>query len=39
MNSTKRLWILLGTVIFMAMFILGWFGRVHRTPRPSAAGW
>jgi nitric oxide reductase subunit B len=27
MESTKRLWILLGAVIFITMFILGWFGK------------
>lgn len=27
MNDTKRLWILLGTVLFITFFILGWFGR------------
>lgn len=27
MNQTKRLWIALGTVIFSALFVLGWFGR------------
>ncbi len=27
MNETKRLWILLGAVIFSTLFVLGWFGR------------
>jgi nitric oxide reductase subunit B len=27
MNDTKRLWIMLGAVIFSTLFILGWFGR------------
>jgi nitric oxide reductase subunit B len=27
MNGTKRLWIFLGSVIFVTLFILGWFGR------------
>jgi nitric oxide reductase subunit B len=26
MQETRRLWIILGTVIFCALFILGWFG-------------
>lgn len=27
MNDTRRLWILLGAVLFITLFILGWFGR------------
>jgi len=27
MNGTRRLWILLGSVIFLTMFLLGWFGK------------
>ncbi|BBO73216.1 nitric-oxide reductase large subunit [Desulfosarcina widdelii] len=27
MNETKRLWIILGAVIFSTLFVLGWFGR------------
>jgi len=27
MNETKRLWIVLGAVIFSTLIILGWFGR------------
>ena len=27
MENTKRLWMLLGSVIFITMFILGWFGK------------
>lgn len=26
MNDTKRLWIILGAVIFSTLFVLGWFG-------------
>ncbi len=34
MQNTKRLWLLLGAVIFSTMFILGWFGRelYHQVP-------
>ena len=34
MESTKRLWILLGAVVFITMFILGWFGKelYHKVP-------
>ena len=27
MNETRRLWIILGAVIFSTLFVLGWFGR------------
>ncbi len=27
MNETKKLWVLLGMVLFVTFFILGWFGR------------
>lgn len=36
MNDTKRLWIMLGTVLFVTFFILGWFGReLYRKMPPS----
>lgn len=35
MEGTRRLWILLGAVIFLTMFILGWFGKeVYRKVPP-----
>jgi nitric oxide reductase subunit B len=35
MGETKRLWILLGAVIFITMFILGWFGKeIYRKVPP-----
>jgi nitric oxide reductase subunit B len=35
MESTKRLWVLLGAVIFITMFILGWFGKeIYRKVPP-----
>ena len=27
MNKTNKLWLILGISIFVAFFILGWFGR------------
>ena len=35
MKSTKKLWILLGAVIFSTLFILGWFGKeLYRSVPP-----
>ncbi|BDD88906.1 nitric-oxide reductase large subunit [Desulfofustis limnaeus] len=35
MDTTKKLWILLGAVIFSTMFILGWFGKeLYRSVPP-----
>ena len=34
MGGTKRLWILLGAVIFITMFILGWFGKESKRKVP-----
>ena len=35
MNDTKRLWIILGSVLFVTFFILGWFGKqVYRKVPP-----
>ncbi|WP_419660527.1 hypothetical protein Dvar_09150 [Desulfosarcina variabilis str. Montpellier] len=36
MNETKRLWIILGAVIFSTLFVLGWFGReLYRNVPPT----
>ena len=35
MNKTKRLWLLLGGVLFVTFFVLGWFGKeVYRQVPP-----